>query len=193
MEDCIVTTETINGVHHTYYSKDDAIIAEYRRSVDLRDGCEYWYRDGKKHRDDGPAVIRYEYNQIAREWWYRRGKRHRVDGPAWIEYKNGQITREYWYRDGKPHRVDGPAEIDYRNGQIFVECWYRYGKLCPIGLLASVIYQNIVLVHWYYIGHTITRDIDEFRDVVKGDAIRQVLRPLPIPIRDAIIPHYCYQ
>jgi antitoxin component YwqK of YwqJK toxin-antitoxin module len=38
------------------------------------------------------------------------GKKHREDGPAvqyW--YENGQKESEYWYLNGKLHREDGPA------------------------------------------------------------------------------------
>ncbi len=49
-----------------------------KHAVEWADGTKGWYRDGKHHRDDGPAV----------EWadgtkgWYRDGKLHRDDGPA---------------------------------------------------------------------------------------------------------------
>jgi len=55
-------------------------------------GNKSWYRDGKLHREDGPAI----------EWangtkaWYRDGKFHREDGPA-VEYANGI---KYWYLKG---------------------------------------------------------------------------------------------
>ena len=39
------------------------------------DGSQYWYCDGKYHRDDGPAIIKADGSQF----WYRDGKRHRDD------------------------------------------------------------------------------------------------------------------
>ena len=57
------------------------------------DGSKYWYKDGERHREDGPAV----------EWlngdkyWYRDGKQHREDGPA-IEWKEGSTK---WYLNGE--------------------------------------------------------------------------------------------
>jgi hypothetical protein len=83
--------------------------------------------------------------------------------------------------------------IHYEDGQISAEFWYCDGKLTLNGLLAAIIYQNIGSVHLYYTGDRTTQNIDEFRDAVKGEAIHDALRPLPIPIRQAIIPHYCYQ
>ena len=56
------------------------------------DGDRRWYRDGKLHREDGPAI----------EWpdgtkhWYRDDKLHREDGPA-VEWADGA---KEWYRDG---------------------------------------------------------------------------------------------
>jgi hypothetical protein len=66
----------------------------------LPDGTRKWYRGGKLHRTDGPAI---EYADGTREW-YRNGKIHRADGPA-VERADG--TSE-WYRNGKLQRVDIP-------------------------------------------------------------------------------------
>jgi len=104
------------------------------------DGAKRWYRDGKLHREDGPAI---EWASGTKEWcrddklhredgpavvhadgdkrWYRDGKLHREDGPA-VEWANGT---KRWYRDGKRHREDGPA-IEYASG---TKEWYRDGKL----------------------------------------------------------------
>jgi hypothetical protein len=60
--------------------------------VEWWDGAKKWYKEGKLHRLDGPAV---EYSN-GRKYWYKEGKRHREDGPA-IEYSNG--TREWWIYD----------------------------------------------------------------------------------------------
>ena len=57
-----------------------------------RYGSTYWYKDGRLHRVDGPAVIS---GEGTREWW-RGGLPHRVGGPA-FEYADG--TRR-WYENG---------------------------------------------------------------------------------------------
>ena len=103
-----------------------------------KDGTQEWYREGLKHRIDGPAA---EHANGIREWymedklhrldgpaieynsnkeWYVEDKRHRSDGPA-IEYANG--TRE-WYVEDKRHRSDGPA-IERADG---TKAWYVEGK-----------------------------------------------------------------
>ena len=56
-------------------------------------GDKFWYLDGNRHREDGPAI---EYAD-GTKYWFLNGKRHREDGPA-VEYANGA---KYWYLDGK--------------------------------------------------------------------------------------------
>lgn len=53
------------------------------------DGRRDWWLNGKRHRDDGPAI---ELPDGRREWWLH-GKRHREDGPA-IEWPDGY--RSWW-------------------------------------------------------------------------------------------------
>jgi hypothetical protein len=85
-------------------------------TVEVHDnGTKYWYRDGKYHREDGPAI---EFAD-GDKFWYRDGKRHREDGPA-CESNGDKV----WFRDGKRHREDGPA-IEYVNGN---KVWYLNGK-----------------------------------------------------------------
>ena len=73
---------------------------------------KYWYKEGKLHREDGPAV---EYSDGGKEW-YIEGKHHREDGPA-IICGNGS---KYWYIEGEQHRLDGPA-IEYADEARY---WY---------------------------------------------------------------------
>jgi hypothetical protein len=56
-------------------------------------GTKCWYLNGKRHREDGPAV---EYSDGDKSWWIN-GNLHREDGPA-IEYSDED---KYWYLDGK--------------------------------------------------------------------------------------------
>ena len=87
--------------------------------------------DGKLHRTDGPAYIRYyEDGNIESESYLVDGKRYRTNGPAYIEYyENGNIQYELYWVDGKLHRTDGPAYIKYHeNGNIYYEEYYINGK-----------------------------------------------------------------
>ncbi len=71
------------------------------------DGVERYFKDGKYHREDGPAI---KYPNGTGDW-YLNGELHRVDGPA-VKWSDGS---EFWYLNGKPHRVDGPA-MKWANG-----------------------------------------------------------------------------
>jgi hypothetical protein len=88
---------------------------EYTVQV-LDNSARYWHLNGKRHREDGPAV---ECTDGTREW-YLNGDLHREDGPA-CEYPDG--TR-WWYLNGKRHREDGPA-IEYSDGRRW---WYLNGE-----------------------------------------------------------------
>jgi len=57
------------------------------------DGNKAWYLNGKRHREDGPAI---EYSNGDKSW-YLNGKQHREDGPA-VEYSNGGKS---WWINGK--------------------------------------------------------------------------------------------
>jgi len=68
--------------------------------------------------------------KIYREWYKLNGKRHREDGPAVIYYyENGNIKIEYYYINGNSHRENGPADIwYYENGSIKCEYYFINGK-----------------------------------------------------------------
>jgi len=72
-------------------------------------------RNGRLHRDDGPAIVYPD----GKQYWYRNGRLHRDDGPA-VVHPDG---RQEWYRNGEFHRDDGPA-IVYPDGR---QRWYRNG------------------------------------------------------------------
>ena len=71
---------------------------------------QYWYLNGKWHREDGPAIIR----PNGSKYWYQNGKRHREDGPAVIQ-KNG---RKEWYLNGIQYE---PQDIFNINTQFSIK------------------------------------------------------------------------
>jgi hypothetical protein len=93
----------------------------------------YWYKEGKLHRIDGPAI---EYKN-GTKFWYLKGLRHREDGPA-VEYSDG---RKEWFQNGIRHRIDGPA-IEYPNARI---AWYIEGEEFYATKLFSLIKNSIFL------------------------------------------------
>jgi hypothetical protein len=85
-----------------------------------KDGTRRWYRNGKLHREDGPAV---EYADGVKIWFFC-GELHCDDGPA---YESANGHKEWWFLN-KQHRIDGPA-IVRADGR---EEWYIAGvKLSP--------------------------------------------------------------
>ena len=87
--------------------------------VEYADGDKVWYLNGKRHREDGPAV---EWTDGTKKW-YLNGQLHREDGPA-IERANGD---KEWYLNGQLHREDGPA-VEYADGY---KAWYLDGQRQP--------------------------------------------------------------
>ena len=55
-------------------------------------GDKVWHLNGKRHREDGPAI---EWADGTKQWWLN-GKRHREEGPA-VEYEDGY--KEWWLND----------------------------------------------------------------------------------------------
>ena len=85
--------------------------------IDDEQGGSHWYLDGKRHREDGPAMLLADGSAH----WFIHGRRHRDDGPA-IVRPNGSL---HWYKNGVRHKEDGPA-IEYADGDCW---WYIEGKL----------------------------------------------------------------
>lgn len=120
----------------------------------LDDGFEtlyVHYRYGVRHREDGPALLRYTRQGTILEWWWM-GKRHRAGGEAPKGPAIITPTSEIWYWHGLLHREDGPAvktpevQVWYYMGRrhrpeqegpaliyswnnYFVEKWYQNGRL----------------------------------------------------------------
>lgn len=57
--------------------------------VEWENGTKVWYKEGKYHRTDGPAIEWLNGTKL----WYIEDKRHRLDGPA-IEWSDG--SKEWW-------------------------------------------------------------------------------------------------
>jgi hypothetical protein len=92
------------------------MISTFSHSGDLLEvkysnGDRVFYRDGKFHREDGPAL---EFHNGAKEF-YINGQAHREDGPA-IEYPN-------WYREWR--RAGCPYGISVVGGKIEIGGKYK--------------------------------------------------------------------
>lgn len=99
---------------------------------DLDGPCNHvaWYRQGQRHREDGPALVIIYGGQITHEEWYRQGQLDREDGgPALVNLRTGHSCRKEWHRQGKLHRADGPAVLETWPDGTRYEAWYTKGKL----------------------------------------------------------------
>lgn len=110
-----------------YWYKNGKLHREDGPAIERADGTKYWYQHGEYHREDGPAVE----GADGTKYWYKNGEYHREDGPA-VEYPNGTKN---WFKNGKLHREDGPA-VEGANGAKY---WYKNGKICePLALKQMV-------------------------------------------------------
>jgi hypothetical protein len=97
-------------------------------------GIQRWYLNGKRHREDGPAVECADGDK----YWYFEDELHREGAPA-VETVSGY---RLWYHHGKLHREDGPAE-EYASDNI---SWYlndRFLGVNDVGFWA----------HWEQLTH----------------------------------------
>jgi len=86
---------------------------------------QYFNKEGRKHRSDGPAKIVYDKNDdIIERVYHKDGILHRTDGPAVIEtgiLDSDDVTYYYWL--GQRHRYDGPYNSTPSGHQTF---WTLY-------------------------------------------------------------------
>ena len=103
-----------------------------------------YYKYGKLHRKDGPAIIRCFNGKKYRNEWCKNGKLHRKDGPACEEwYDNGLIRIQAWFLNGMKHRENGPAYIHWYNaGQLHISRWYYNDECHRIDGPAYSLYNN---------------------------------------------------
>lgn len=100
-----------------------------------------WLKDGKLHREGGPAYIEYKKRQgvefsdfknlgdvpdedIKEIVWYKDGKPHREEDLPAIVKKSTDKNVSIWLIDGKRHRIDNPAFISTE-----WQAWYNQGVL----------------------------------------------------------------
>lgn len=87
---------------------------EIIRIEDTVYGTVKHFKNGKLHREDGPAFESKDGTRV----WYLNGELHRDNEPA-VEYPDGT---KFWYKDGVLHRTGGPAiEVVGNNS------WYLNG------------------------------------------------------------------
>lgn len=86
-----------------------------------------WFKNGVEYNIPSPAskVTFHPNGEKSTERWFVNEKRHRLDGPAVIKYfSNGIKASEVWYKDDMIYRDTLPTIIMYHpNGNIKSESW----------------------------------------------------------------------
>ena len=80
---------------------------------------KFWFKEGKYHREDGPAVELIN----GEKYWYKNGLYHREDGPA-VELISGQ---KHWYLDGiyfYKINLNDFVVLDHNKGKYGI-MWYK--------------------------------------------------------------------
>ena len=86
-------------------------------------GTKYWYKNGKRHRENDLPAIELKNGD---KYWFKNDKRHRENDLPAIEYSNGT---KYWYKNGERHRDNDKPAIELKNGNKF---WHKNGKLLKV-------------------------------------------------------------
>jgi len=106
------------------YLKDGKLHREDGPALVWKNGKYFkYYINGILHREDGPALVSKHITE------YRiNGILHREDGPAFIKRKD-DILIEKWYLNGKIHRQlnDGPAILFKNKDKVIYQEWTEYG------------------------------------------------------------------
>ena len=86
-----------------------------------KDGGKVWCLNGKRHREDGPAL---EFAD-GTKYWFLNGKSHREDGPAieWADGSKSWLLNDKYYTEDKYKK-----EMSIRNsslGRLILNCNYN--------------------------------------------------------------------
>lgn len=126
------------------------------------DNSKRRYEKNELHNLEGPAIIiKDDSGKITQNAWYVNGKLHRLDSPADIRYKDGKIVYEEWAKNGIQGREDGPSlyKVDVKDGEVEKE-WRKNGVLHNENgpaILIKTITGKVVDEQWYINGK-MTRD-----------------------------------
>ena len=99
------------------------------------DGNVKWFKNGKLHREGGPAIE----SEGTKGWWIN-GERHREDGPA-IEWASGD--KEWYINDEKVSETEHKAYF-YRVRKLRYKYYYKWVEwhFNP-NRKGSKVYQNL--------------------------------------------------
>ncbi len=98
---------------------------------------EFFTKNGKLHRLDGPALTSYYQGAGPKHIkYYIKGKLHRSNAPAHITYYlNGSVKEERFFCRGYLHNINGPAVVHFdeeTNHIVFIAYYMRGEKLSEL-------------------------------------------------------------
>ena len=76
-----------------------------------------YYKNGKLHREDGPAYLSSLTRYNREELWFFEGKLHRLDGPAVKAYRSTLLVSTKYFLDGRRYNQESDyisALLSYR-------------------------------------------------------------------------------
>jgi len=97
-------------------------------AIEMAYGYKEWYKDGKLHRDNGPASIDKLFDFSVTYSYYKEGRLHRFLGPAYLIVIEGIKTYEAYYIKGKLHNPIGPAKVWYPPFYTFDRVFFIHGN-----------------------------------------------------------------
>jgi len=103
--------DTFGTVHHL---KDGKHHREDGPAMIFANGDEEWFINGLLHREGGPAV-----NYKREQTYYKNGQMHREDGPAFFKKREDGLEEYMWVVEGKIHNLNGPA-IKTKNQEVYM-------------------------------------------------------------------------
>lgn len=126
---------------------------------------ELWLVNGVLHRDDEPAVIRWdrEHTHKLREYYYKNGLIHRDgDEPAEIGYGSFGNSKT-WYKNGQRQRDNGlPPKVKYyKTGEVKREIWYDREPSCLFYSKEGIVCEKIHNKKMY-----VLCDNNEFKELI---------------------------
>jgi hypothetical protein len=131
MQDMSVTAEQLDGWLASHNAPLDRNAHPAKIVVtDTGDIFRYWLKDGKLHRNNGPAVQKLYTGGETEEEYYSDGIRYRVR-KTW---PTGSFEEEHYDENGQLHNDNGPARIAYNAATgLTVKEWRKHGKPHRIG------------------------------------------------------------
>ena len=86
----IIFSESTDQTETIQVKNTSEILKNFTGIAEFPGGTKYWYKNGKRHRENDLPAIEYANGT---KHWYLNGKIHRETGPA-IEQSDG--TKEWW-------------------------------------------------------------------------------------------------